>query len=112
MVAGIGTDIVSISRIRQFISGNSRLASVILGAEEYQEYVKLKRDPAYLARRFAAKEAIGKALGVGVTLGIQVLNDASGKPYVIGLDRKVHLSLTSDGDYAQAFAVVMEPSES
>jgi holo-[acyl-carrier protein] synthase len=107
MIVGIGTDIVSISRIRQFASDNSKLASVILGEQEYQEYVKLKRDPAYLARRFAAKEAIGKALGVGMLLEAQVLNENSGKPYVVGIDKDVQISLSSDGDYAQAFAIVI-----
>lgn len=107
MIVGIGTDIVCISRIRQFASDNSKLATVILGEQEYQEYVKQKRDPAYLARRFAAKEAIGKALGVGMLLNAQVLNEDSGKPYVVGIDKDVQISLSSDGDYAQAFAIVM-----
>lgn len=107
MIVGVGTDIVFIPRIRQFVSENSRLASTVLGEDEYQEYVKQKRDPAYLARRFAAKEAIGKALGVGMLLSIQILNEHSGKPKVVGIENQVQLSLSSDGDYAQAFAVVM-----
>jgi holo-[acyl-carrier protein] synthase len=107
MIVGVGTDIVFIPRIRKFVSENSRLATTILGEDEYQEYVKQKRDPAYLAKRFAAKEAIGKALGVGMLLNVQVLNEQSGKPKVVGLDKEIQLSLSSDGDYAQAFAVVM-----
>jgi len=107
MILGIGTDIVSISRMQRLVSSNNKLAAAILGSEEYQEYVKLGKDSAYLARRFAAKEAIGKALGVGMNLNLQVLNEESGKPKVVGTDEQVHISLTSDGDYAQAFAVVM-----
>jgi holo-[acyl-carrier protein] synthase len=107
MIVGVGTDIVSIPRVRKFVSENGRLATTVLGEDEYQEYVKQKRDPAYLARRFAAKEAIGKALGVGMLLNVQVLNEQSGKPKVVGLDYDVQISLSSDGDYAQAFAVVI-----
>jgi holo-[acyl-carrier protein] synthase len=107
MILGIGTDIVCITRIQQLVSSNSKLAAVILGKKEYEEYEKLGKNSAYLARRFAAKEAIGKALGVGMLLNAQVLNENSGKPYVVGVDKDVQISLSSDGDYAQAFAVVM-----
>jgi holo-[acyl-carrier protein] synthase len=112
MIKGVGTDIVSISRVRNLLSENARLASLVLGHDEYAEFVKRGRDAAYLAKRFAAKEAIGKALGVGILLHIEVLNDEKGKPIVLGVDGEVHLSLSSDGDYAQAFAVVTSASES
>jgi holo-[acyl-carrier protein] synthase len=89
-------------------------------------YAEAKADP-YLtyAKRFAAKEAVAKALGSGIRgfqfADIEVINDALGKPSVLlhggaltrlsasfpeGLTGKIHLSLTDEAPYALAWAIL------
>ncbi|ANQ84813.1 holo [Azoarcus olearius] len=122
MIHGIGTDIVHIARIRTSLERHGeRFAERIL-AESEREAWRASRDPArFLAKRFAAKEAFGKALGTGVAVpatlhAVAVDHDALGKPlyrYGDGLrtyldDRRLnaHLSLTDENDYVVAFAVI------
>ena len=126
MIAGIGTDIVSIARIGAALERQGeRLALRILTAEEYAVFKHRKRALSYLATRFAAKEAAAKALGTGIgTVSFQdiaVLNLASGAPVLqfSGAARrlqqqrgitKMHVSLSDERAYAQAF-VILEGTE-
>jgi holo-[acyl-carrier protein] synthase len=75
-----------------------------------------------LAKRFAAKEAFVKALGTGIRgrvqwRDIEVANDDLGKPFIVLSPRTLalctgrgirawHLSMTDDGEYAQAFVII------
>ena len=75
MIHGIGTDIVRVQRLRSALQRHGEgFALRILAATEVDAW-RAHRDPArFLAKRFAAKEAFGKALGTGVavpaTLGV------------------------------------------
>ena len=65
---GIGVDIVNIARVeRVFEKFGERFARKVLAPSELQS---LAIDPRLLAKRFAAKEAVAKALGTGFRLGI------------------------------------------
>ena len=85
---GIGTDIIEVARIRANIERyGEKFLEKILTLQERQ-YCKTYTDQApHVAGRFAAKEAVAKALGKGFgdELGfhdVEVLNDLSGKPQV------------------------------
>lgn len=122
-VIGIGLDLVSIPRIRAMTERWRDQFLTRLFTEAEREYCLRRAAPyASLAARFAAKEAVLKALGTGWTGGIrwvdiQVINDQSGKPvaHVSGRVReimaglgatRVHLSLAHEADYAIAEAMV------
>ncbi len=112
----IGVDIVEIARIRAVYerSGKAFMNKVLTAAET--EQCLAKPDPAAsLAGRFAAKEAVSKALGTGIgrSLGwhsIEVLNDDSGKPTVTlhapHLSCRVSISISHDRHSAVAMALV------
>jgi holo-[acyl-carrier protein] synthase len=87
-ILGIGNDIIEIDRIRQSIEHHGyRLISRLFTVKE-QDYCLKHKDPVpHFAGRFAAKEAIVKALGTGfgahaTWLDFEILNDPSGKPSV------------------------------
>ncbi len=93
MIYGVGTDILKLDRlVASYQRTNGRLAQRILGPEELQVFqARLARNEsrgmAYLATRFAAKEAFSKAIGLGMRSpmswkAVQTLNDASGKPVI------------------------------
>lgn len=81
MIVGIGTDIIEIERLREAAKTPNFLAKVFAPEEE-----AAKRRPESLAAHFAAKEAVAKALGVGlggVSLPeILILNEANGRPRI------------------------------
>ncbi|MCC2646601.1 MAG: acpS [Rickettsiaceae bacterium] len=120
MIEGIGVDSVQIPRIEQKLSKwGLSFAERILGPQELDLFLKLssKRATNFLAKRFAAKEAITKALGCGIGrpyrfTDIQILNSPSGQPYVVINEqydtalKKIHVSLTDDPPNAIAFAIV------
>jgi holo-[acyl-carrier protein] synthase len=119
MVIGIGTDITHIERIKNL--GPEVLARLLTDPEA--AYCNRFTPPhERVAGRFAAKEAILKALGTGWGQGlgwrqIEILPDTSGAPIVSltgkALDKfrslgatRCHLSISHQGDYAVAFAVI------
>jgi holo-[acyl-carrier protein] synthase len=130
MIHGIGTDIVLIARIRDLLARyGERFARRVLGPEELREYLRrgsrgsagAERAARYLAKRFAAKEAFSKALGLGLRapmtlLSLQVLNDRRGKPFAVAgkalepylrEHRLVaHVSISDEVDSALAFVVI------
>jgi holo-[acyl-carrier protein] synthase len=122
MIHGIGTDIVRIERIRKSLERHGeRFALRILAASEVEAW-RAHRDPArFLAKRFAAKEAFGKALGTGVAVpatlhAVAVGHDALGKPEYRYDDRLAahmrerglcaHLSISDEDDNVVAFALI------
>ncbi|MCC8399374.1 MAG: holo-ACP synthase [Rickettsia endosymbiont of Culicoides impunctatus] len=127
MIIGIGTDIVQIPRIERILNlYGQRFIDRILSKEEVQKLTSLSKDRygCFLAKRFAAKEAVSKALGVGIGRNlrfkdISVLNDDLGKPFVwichpenpnkfeqnFG-QIKIHLSISDDYPTSVAFAVI------
>jgi holo-[acyl-carrier protein] synthase len=86
VIVGVGIDIVDVSRIERLMKQyGDQLARRLLAAAERQAFAASARPAWFLANRFAAKEAMSKALGTGlrypVTLhAISVTNDNLGKP--------------------------------
>lgn len=122
MILGIGTDMVDIRRIEKLIArkGWNAFAKKILSKEELKIIPeKEKNYAAYLARRFAAKEAITKAFGTGMGQtklhDIIILKNKSKKPEVNIRNKKnlkVHISMADEYPYAIAFAVIEENKKS
>ena len=130
MIIGIGCDIVRISRMSKIVPVFKKgMQQHILSAVEQKEL--LSQEPndekisRFLAKRFAAKEALSKALGTGFIEGmylkdITVRHNDLGKPFFEidgGIldavlektnqqDFKIHLSISDDGDIAQAFVII------
>ena len=100
----LGVDIVEIARFT-----SDRLANQILGEAEKLEYQDAVNKPAYLAKRFAAKEACIKATGLIIPVSaIQILNKPSGMPYVVSEyleDYNIMISISDEKDYAVAVAL-------
>jgi holo-[acyl-carrier protein] synthase len=123
MIVGIGTDVVSIDRIRGVLERHGkRFVDRILTPEERARFEKTKDKPGHLAKRWAAKEAFSKAIGTGIHppfhwRAIGVGRDPKGKPLVVptpemaahleslGVTR-AHISLTDDAGVAVAFVVL------
>src|SRR5262245_34988917 len=123
MILGIGTDLCEVGRIEKALERwGERFAERVLVASELVVFRRRRKRAAYLAKRFAAKEAFSKALGTGIYFPVNwhnvwVVNDRSGKPALefskplaALLERrgieKVHVSLTDEVGMACAFVVV------
>ena len=124
MTIAIGTDIVEIKRIADALErqGN-KFVQRILTASEIDEYQARGNSVAFLAKRFAAKEAIAKALGTGIGRGISfqqlvTSNNLEGAPEVELQDTaaqrlkeiggtKVLLSLSDEKNYALAYVTIV-----
>lgn len=117
-IRGLGNDIIEISRMRQSIDRHGLHFLNRLFTQAEQDYCYKFKDPVpHFAGRFAAKEAIVKALGTGFGAqvawhDIEVLNDNLGKPVVHlkpSLSEKygphVLVSISHSADYATAVAV-------
>lgn len=127
MILGIGTDLCDIRRIEETIEkfGERFLAKTFTDSE--REYSESKSGSgSYYAKRWAAKEAVAKALATHNSKSlswhdVEVSNDPSGRPVITlhgkakkrltkltpkGYTAKVMLSLTDDYPYAQAFAII------
>ncbi len=118
---GIGTDIIEISRIKKAMEKNPRFADRILTEAEKDYCFEQKKSYASLAGRFAAKEAVAKALGTGFRefsfTDIEIRNHASGKPEVILKNEaadifkksqsiSIQLSISHCREYAVAFVMI------
>lgn len=115
MIYGIGTDILEIERMRSFLERGQRFVDRLFTRRE-QELASGKGDAAvFFAGRFAAKEAIAKALGP--PLGwheVEVLADSSGRPVAVlhgraaraGEGARVLVSISHSRSHAVATAVV------
>ena len=78
-IFGIGTDIVSIGRIEKNLNKyGDRFAAKILQEAELKEFMQKKYQAVFLAKRFAAKEAVVKAMGTGFRDGLVLRNIAVG----------------------------------
>ena len=119
MIFGIGTDIVQIERIKKNIE-NKNFVNKIYTENEQVYLQKRQFSPQTAAGIFAAKEAVSKALGTGISgfniTDIEILKDEFDKPEVllhnnaleISQDRgisKINISISHEKDYAIAFVV-------
>ena len=125
-IFGIGTDIVNIKRIEKILRRQGvKFKSKIFSKNEIDYCEKKKNPSAFYAKRFAAKEALTKALGVGIRKrtsfrNIEIFNDARGKPFIrlsgstdTYLKKKIKkkkykifLSLSDDNPWAQATVII------
>jgi holo-[acyl-carrier protein] synthase len=123
MIYGIGTDLIDVGRVEKALKRfGDRFAQRILCEPELRRFRVHKQPVAYLAKRFAAKEAFAKALGTGIHApanwhGVWVVNLRSGKPtleYSPALQEflqqkkilKSHLSLTDEHEMACATVIL------
>ena len=125
-IFGIGTDIINIKRMEKSIKKNGdNFINKVFSKNEIL-YCKKKKNPfPFYAKRFAAKEALSKALGTGIRKGInlkniEITNDNLGKPSIelkgttaAFLKKKIktkkytiHLSLSDDIPWAQATVII------
>jgi len=125
-IFGIGTDIVNVKRMKKSLSKNGEaFKKRIFSKNEIIYCEKKKNSSAFYAKRFAAKEALSKALGTGIRKGIdfkniEVLNNKLGKPSIkltgstdAFLKKKIksnkyfiYLSLSDDEPWAQATVII------
>ena len=127
MIFGIGTDIIQIDRLQAALArSGERFVAKILGPDELEIFHARRaaveaRGLRYLATRFAAKEALSKAIGLGLRMPMtwrsaQIMNAPSGQPMVVasgallefmqqhGLHAQV--SVSDEAEYAVAFVIV------
>ena len=121
---GVGTDIIRVKRLNKSLKKKLFL-SRIFSEKEITKCKRTKRNSNCFAKRFAAKEAFSKALGTGISKGINfneiiVLNEKSGKPYIKLINKtkkiverklrkkiyKISLSIADEKDYAVAFVTI------
>jgi len=123
MIYGVGTDLIEISRVERVLQRfGERFARRILCEPELRRFRTHRQPVAYLAKRFAAKEAFTKALGTGIHApanwhGVWVVNLKSGKPVLefspelkLLLEKRrilgSHLSLTDERAIAAATVIL------
>lgn len=122
MIFGVGTDIVRVDRIATSLERHGILfAHRVLASSEREAFAHHRDPPRFLAKRFAAKEAFGKALGTGVAVpatlhALAIRHDERGKPlfdfadtlsaYMAERGLSAHLSLSDETDYVVAFTVI------
>ncbi len=123
MIVGIGTDIVSIARISStYERQGAAFTKQLLSDAELVEFSTVKHPGPWLAKRWAAKEAFGKAAGTGILVpltlsGIGVGHDALGRPFFelssvvqTYLQTKgvvqTHLSISDEREHAIAFVIL------
>ena len=128
-IRGIGIDLVQIPRIRRVVERWQDRFLERVFTEEELAYCRARRDPVpHLAARFAAKEAGLKALGTGLRLGVRwhelEVRRERGQPPVLVLSgrsraigearggRRMLLTLTHDGEYACAQAMLVDDEAS
>ena len=127
MILGIGTDLANIDRIQGVLNRHGdRFRNRVFMPIELAKAARRKDEAGTLAKRWAAKEACSKALGTGLAMGISwkdmaVSNLRSGQPVMAltgwaaerlakmtppGHEAIVHVTLTDDHPWAQAFVVI------
>ncbi len=117
-MTGVGIDLLEIDRLERALARHPRLAERVFTPAE-REYAAARRRPGrHLAARFAAKEAVVKALGVRGGFGLREIEVVAGEPPSVHLsgraaaaagERQVAISLTHSRDHAAAVAVAESP---
>ena len=125
-ILGIGVDVVQNRRIKPLIY-NTKFIKRTFGSNEIKNSKKINYKTNYFSKRFAAKEALAKALGTGFRKNlnfndIEILNDKMGKPYYLKTKKidkiiknkfKVNsyglfLSISDEKEYSIAFTIVQK----
>lgn len=122
MIYGIGTDIAAVERLAAMFERHGEVAvTKLLAPAEQADFAQATDKGRFLAKRFAAKEAFGKALGTGVAVpatlhAVAVGHDARGKPEYRYDERlaahmrdnalRAHLSISDEDEHIVAFALI------
>ncbi|SEV95478.1 holo-[acyl-carrier protein] synthase [Aliiroseovarius sediminilitoris] len=127
MILGIGTDLANIDRIAVTLERfGDRFRNRVFTKVELAKAARRRDEAGTLAKRWAAKEACSKALGTGLAMGISwrdmaVSNLRTGQPVMAvtgwaadrlsemtpeGHEAIIHVTLTDDHPWAQAFVVI------
>lgn len=127
MILGIGTDLANIDRIERMLDRfGDRFHNRVFTGIEQRKAERRRNTAGTCAKRWAAKEACSKALGTGLRMGISwkdmaVTNLHSGQPVMHvtgwaaerlqsmtpdGYEARIHVTLTDDHPWAQAFVVI------
>jgi len=127
VIVGVGTDIVSVARMQRNLRRHGeRFARRVLTPAELEAFSRTARPAHFLAKRFAAKEAVVKALGTGFRDGLRpchvgVTHDELGRPLIeyrgpaVRLRERLavgegHISIADERDYAVAFVTLLSRS--
>lgn len=114
MASGIGIDLLEIRRLERALKRHPRLAARVFTEAELAHAAERARPGRHLAARFAAKEAVVKALGLSDGLGLREVEIVAGEPPTVRLSgraaeaaagERVEVSLTHSRELAAAVAV-------
>ena len=125
-IFGIGTDIINIKKLEKTLKKNNvRFKNKIFTTREIKYCDKKKKPYSFYAKRYAAKEALSKALGTGIRKdvtfkNIEIANNSFGKPFIKlkgstynylkkrikNKKFNIHLSLSDDKPWAQATVII------
>ena len=125
-IFGLGTDIVNVKRLEKILKRNKKSFKLRVFSKNEILYCEKKKNPTpFYAKRYAAKEALSKALGTGIRKGInfrdiEISNNNFGKPSIklkgstaTFLKKKIkaknysiYLSLSDDLPWAQATVII------
>jgi len=125
MIFGIGVDVLEVRRIGETLQRfGEHFVARLLMPEERAQLAKTRRPERFIAMRFAAKEAIVKAMGTGFSHGVWirdvgVVQNSWGKPEVVFSERgervrrglgvgEGHVTLTDEAGLVVAVAVLMK----
>ena len=123
-ILGIGVDIIENKRIKKFIK-NDKFKNRIYSSKELNQSTLTTNKISFFSKRFAAKEAFAKALGIGIRNNlnfkdIEIINDKLGKPYFVK-NKKISkmiqknfnvknfdcfLSISDEKNYSTAFTII------
>ena len=127
MIVGVGIDLINIQRIQKVLDRfGSRFENRVFSSEEINRSRRKYDKASSYAKRWAAKEACSKALGIGLRMGISwkemhITNLQSGKPLLKiegkaqlilkkitpkGYESRIHVSLTDDYPWAKALVMI------
>ena len=127
MIIGIGNDIIRISRIQSVMNKfEDKFLERVFTPYERKKCEKRRNRAACFAKRYAAKEALSKAIGTGFRKGVYwrdigVVNGSSGKPRIIlsggalsqlekltplGFISQIDLTITDEPPFAEAFVII------
>ena len=123
-IFGVGTDIININRIKRSLKKKIFIKR-IFNPIEISKCKKIKNSSSCFAKRFAAKEAFSKALGTGISRGINLneiitINKKNGKPFIMLVGKtkkiverklkkkkyKISLSISDEKNFAVAFVTI------
>ncbi len=126
MISGVGSDLISVNRVEEkILKLGDKFIRKIFTESEIIESKKIKNEANFFAKRFAAKEAFSKAIGLGIGRGvnfldIEIFNNNFGKPEIRLLNNKnlflrqllkcekfaMHLSLSDEKTMAIAMVII------